>query len=103
MSVFMERRVRKPTLPLQKINSSAPKPALLILNQPIPEIGLLDRLWQNSIFRICADGGANRLHDLFSVALENHRDDYVSHSLCSLSQERPTDVGAASKPYPRRS
>ncbi|KAL9092118.1 MAG: hypothetical protein Q9165_004551 [Trypethelium subeluteriae] len=54
------------------------KPSLLILNQPILDLDLLQRLWKNSTFKICADGGANRLHDLFLTELEGFQDDYVS-------------------------
>jgi len=39
--------------------------ALLILNQPISSKALLQRLWSCTSYRICADGGANRLYDLF--------------------------------------
>jgi thiamine pyrophosphokinase len=37
--------------------------ALIILNQPF-SLALLDRLWSSSHWKCCADGGANRLHDL---------------------------------------
>ena len=37
--------------------------ALVILNQPF-SFPLLHRLWQSSTWHACADGGANRLHDL---------------------------------------
>ncbi|THH09650.1 hypothetical protein EW146_g8628 [Bondarzewia mesenterica] len=39
--------------------------ALIILNQPFSET-LLQRLWQSTSWHCCADGGANRLFDLFS-------------------------------------
>ncbi|GME48712.1 Riboflavin kinase domain bacterial/eukaryotic [Neofusicoccum parvum] len=41
------------------------KPALLILNQPVASVDLLMRLWPHTGFRLCADGGANRLYDTF--------------------------------------
>ncbi|KAL7279021.1 hypothetical protein ACG7TL_006854 [Trametes sanguinea] len=41
--------------------------ALIILNQPF-SFALLDRVWHASRWHACADGGANRLHDL----LQNH-------------------------------
>ncbi|KAL1386436.1 thiamine pyrophosphokinase [Phyllosticta capitalensis] len=41
------------------------RPALLILNQPVSSTDLLERLWAHSDYRICADGGANRLFDAF--------------------------------------
>ncbi|KAI0368743.1 thiamine pyrophosphokinase [Pilatotrama ljubarskyi] len=37
--------------------------ALIILNQPF-SFPLLDRVWHASRWHACADGGANRLHDL---------------------------------------
>lgn len=39
------------------------KTALIILNQPFSK-RLLHRLWHASDWHCCADGGANRLHDL---------------------------------------
>jgi len=45
--------------------SGTTKTALVILNSPIrrPPSPIFDRLWSISHFRICADGGANRLYD----------------------------------------
>ena len=40
--------------------------ALIILNQPFSK-PLLHRLWHASDWHCCADGGANRLHDLLSA------------------------------------
>ncbi|KAH8155247.1 uncharacterized protein LAJ45_00256 [Morchella importuna] len=36
--------------------------ALLILNQEITDLELFENIWANSSFRVCADGGANRLY-----------------------------------------
>ena len=41
------------------------KYALIILNQPF-SLPLLQKLWQSTHWRCCADGGANRLHDVLS-------------------------------------
>ncbi|KAL2753150.1 hypothetical protein ACRALDRAFT_1083592 [Sodiomyces alcalophilus JCM 7366] len=38
--------------------------ALVILNQPLRDSGVLDALWDNASIRVAADGGANRLFDL---------------------------------------
>ncbi|KAH9850251.1 thiamine pyrophosphokinase [Lenzites betulinus] len=40
--------------------------ALIILNQPF-SFPLLDRVWHASRWHACADGGANRLHDLLKA------------------------------------
>ena len=48
---------------------STPPSALVILNTPIKSLsdgklsGVLGKLWEASSYRICADGGANRLYD----------------------------------------
>ncbi|KIP05021.1 hypothetical protein PHLGIDRAFT_25280 [Phlebiopsis gigantea 11061_1 CR5-6] len=39
------------------------KYALIILNQPFP-LSLLQKLWSTTHWHCCADGGANRLHDV---------------------------------------
>ncbi|KAF9649868.1 thiamine pyrophosphokinase [Thelephora ganbajun] len=54
------------------VSISSKKSALIILNQPF-SLGLLWRLWKVSSWKACADGGANRLYDLFSGELEDLR------------------------------
>lgn len=39
---------------------------LVVLNQPIWRLDIFLRLWQNTVVRVCADGGANRLFEAFS-------------------------------------
>lgn len=56
---------------------SANPPDLLILNQPITDFATFSRLWKHSNYRICADGGANRLHDMFKGKLEGQKGDFV--------------------------
>ena len=41
--------------------------ALIILNQPFP-LSLLRALWNASAWHCCADGGANRLHDILGAS-----------------------------------
>lgn len=53
------------------------KSALIILNQPF-SLGLLWRVWKASSWKACADGGANRLYDLFSGGLEDLRIRYLA-------------------------
>ncbi|EIN03724.1 Thiamin pyrophosphokinase [Punctularia strigosozonata HHB-11173 SS5] len=54
-----------------------PRPrALVVLNQPF-SIGLLDRLWSSAQWRCCADGGANRLHDLLLRSAPAARRRYI--------------------------
>lgn len=52
------------------------KSALIILNQPFT-IGLLWKLWKTSTWKACADGGANRLYDLFSGELQDQRSRFL--------------------------
>ena len=56
---------------------SANPPDLLILNQPITDFATFSRLWRHTSYRICADGGANRLHDMFVGDLEGQRENFV--------------------------
>ena len=42
--------------------------AMIILNQPITRKDIFLRAWAASEVRICADGGANRLYDLWSAS-----------------------------------
>ena len=55
--------------PCDKDKDGAPgsRTALIILNQPFSR-PLLCRLWNASDWRCCADGGANRLHDLLLLS-----------------------------------
>ena len=68
-------------LSLHLAQSDAPwdetSPDLLILNQPISDFAVFTRLWSRSRYRLCADGGANRLYDMFNGELEAQRADYV--------------------------
>lgn len=51
--------------------NSADEVALIILNSPIASYEYFRRLYEHASLRICADGGANRLHDLL---LQQHPD-----------------------------
>jgi thiamine pyrophosphokinase len=53
-------------------------PDLLILNQPITHFTAFSRLWEHTGYRICADGGANRLFDMLKDDLIEQRERYVS-------------------------
>jgi hypothetical protein len=67
-------------------------PKLVILNTPIPDsdqkLEAFWRIWENTKPRICADGGANRLYDLFKPSMKPNvkalrkclRDLYVSRT-----------------------
>lgn len=67
-------------------------PDLLILNQPIASFNVLSRLWRHAKYRICADGGANRLYDMFDGNLETQRGDYVSERKAyPIHDQRVTD------------
>ncbi|KAF2451053.1 thiamine pyrophosphokinase-like protein 1 [Karstenula rhodostoma CBS 690.94] len=56
-------------------------PDLLILNQPISDFTVFAQLWTRSRYRLCADGGANRLYDMFCGELEARRDDFIPDSI----------------------
>jgi thiamine pyrophosphokinase len=51
--------------------------SLIILNQPIDDFERLALVWKNTSYRICADGGANRLRELISAQHNGTQDDYV--------------------------
>ncbi|KAF1976483.1 thiamine pyrophosphokinase-like protein 1 [Bimuria novae-zelandiae CBS 107.79] len=63
------------------VPSDVTSPDLLILNQPISDFAVFARLWSVSRYRLCADGGANRLYDMFSGELEARRTDYIPDSI----------------------
>ena len=74
-------------------SSSSNKLALILLNQPF-SLGLLWRLWKASSWKACADGGANRLYDLFSGELEHLRTRYFVHKFSyigKLNRRSPVD------------
>ena len=52
--------------------TSRAKQSLIVLNQPITRRDIFDKLWDNCDYRICADGGANRLYDLLDKG-DRHR------------------------------
>ena len=54
--------------------------SLIILNQPIKSLNILRCIWENTSFRICADGGANRLHDFLEEASPSLKSKYVGHA-----------------------
>tara|TARA_R110002003_G_scaffold626_2_gene20875 strand:+ start:8415 stop:9248 length:834 start_codon:yes stop_codon:yes gene_type:complete len=56
---------------------AANPPDLLILNQPIAHFDAFARLWRHTGYRVCADGGANRLFDMFEGELAVQRECYV--------------------------
>ncbi|KAI9794717.1 MAG: hypothetical protein M1833_007374 [Piccolia ochrophora] len=64
--------------------------ALLILNQPLPDIAVVNRLWQHSRFKICADGGANRLYDAFRNSGSSDQSEFIPDEVCGdLDSIRP--------------
>lgn len=71
--------------------ASSTPPDLLILNQPIAHFTAFSRLWKHTGYRICADGGANRLFDMFQGELVERREHFVSEgedsSQCTLADK----------------
>jgi hypothetical protein len=51
---------------------------LVILNRPLANVAALATIWQNTVYRICADGGANRLYDLLSSDMSSKIVRFVS-------------------------
>ncbi|KAF2870804.1 thiamine pyrophosphokinase [Massariosphaeria phaeospora] len=84
MSIVAETRELYPALFLADStlpDSSIPPPDLLILNQPIASFAAFSRLWRHSQYRLCADGGANRLYDMFDGELEPQRKLFLPDSI----------------------
>lgn len=54
-----------------------PPASLIILNQPLPPFSTFKKLWDHTTYRICADGGANRLYDLFDGNPDESRESHV--------------------------
>ncbi|KAF8426034.1 thiamine pyrophosphokinase [Tirmania nivea] len=52
---------------------------LLLLNQQIKDITFLKHLWTNANFRVCGDGGGNRLYDALD---EKDRCAYSPNAIC---------------------
>ncbi|GFZ44706.1 hypothetical protein JCM24511_02430, partial [Saitozyma sp. JCM 24511] len=52
--------------------------AMIILNQPITRPDIFFRAWRSCTFRICADGGANRLYDLLDA---EHRASFLPNAI----------------------
>ncbi|KAJ9137537.1 Thiamine pyrophosphokinase [Pleurostoma richardsiae] len=74
--------------------------ALVILNQPLRDLATLERLWQNSLYRVAADGGANRLYEVIQQANESlfGRLDLIIGDLDSLSDEARSYYADDSRP-----
>ncbi|CAK7204691.1 thiamine pyrophosphokinase [Sporothrix eucalyptigena] len=71
---------------LQEQSRSPAKPyAVVVLNQPLLSLEPTQRVWQRSKFRVAADGGANRLHNILPKANLDFRDlDVIVGDLDSL-------------------
>lgn len=50
---------------------------LLVLNCPISSAYALESVWRSAAYRMCVDGGANRLHDLLDQQ-PSRREQHVS-------------------------
>ncbi|EIW73187.1 hypothetical protein TREMEDRAFT_25042 [Tremella mesenterica DSM 1558] len=68
---------------------SGRKYALIILNQPITRKDVFLRVWNASEVRYCADGGANRLYDLWNA---DNRNRYLPNMIKGDLDSIRTDV-----------
>lgn len=59
-------------------NTQSLDKALIILNTPLMKRETLENLWSSCGWHICADGGANRLHDMWTSGEDHLRAKYVS-------------------------
>lgn len=104
-----EPREFRPSHYLTARDSPSPtnRTALVILNSPISDIGLFRALHSHAAYRLCADGGANRLHDLLvhnasgvdsAEALKSGLPDAIHGDLDSLQddvRQKFLDLGVA--------
>lgn len=69
-------------------NATSDTAGLIILNTDLSRIPLRS-LWKNSVVRVCADGGANRLHDYFQTDEERaqYLPDYITGDCDSLRKD----------------
>jgi thiamine pyrophosphokinase len=86
---FLQPRVNKDN------DAPGPRTALVILNQPFSK-PLLRRLWNASDWHCCADGGANRLHDL----LLSGRDDATTTTTITTTVTAATAAATTPVDWP---
>ena len=86
----------RPAQYLESTLKSSPEVALIILNSPFDDLEYFKRLYDHASYRICADGGANRLHDMlrkhypssdWKVALQHALPNAIHGDLDSLRDE----------------
>ena len=68
----------------------AEKINLIILNSPVFNLSIISHLWSSCRYKICADGGANRLFDTCITASKNIDDfipDFIVGDLDSARSE----------------
>ncbi|KAG4086494.1 thiamine pyrophosphokinase [Neocallimastix lanati (nom. inval.)] len=65
-------------------------PSLIILNYILPKKEILERLWKKAKYKICVDGGTNRLYNFFKndpTEREKYIPDYICGDLDSIKPE----------------
>ncbi|XP_065053187.1 thiamin pyrophosphokinase 1-like [Rhopilema esculentum] len=65
--------------PLYCLLDRGVKTGLILLNRPLKEhLPILKHLWKNSVIKLCADGGLNRLHDAIGEDSDRYIPEIIS-------------------------
>jgi len=72
---------------------------LLVLNQPISSQKIFEALWKRASFKVCCDGGANRLHDFSKSISKPFVADVITGDGDSLREEVKEDFAKQGCPF----
>ncbi|CAG8605811.1 4090_t:CDS:2 [Paraglomus brasilianum] len=75
----------------RNVDENAPCYVIIVLNQPITmKNNTFEPLWKQSLLKICADGGANRIYDAFVGS--NKLSEYIPDYICGDNDSLRDDV-----------